>query len=378
MPDYDAIVVGGRAAGASTALLLARAGLSVLVLDRGRLGGDTLSTHALMRGAVLQLTRWGVPSSIVGAATPAIRHVTFHYADGIVPVELGASHGVDALYAPRRTVLDPALVAAAASAGAEFGHCSNVVGVRRDGERVTGVEYRHGSRTEVRTARIVVGADGRRSRIADLVGAGLVAVAANTSAFIYGYWEELEVSGYEWAYGDRAAAGFIPTNDSRTCVFVGADFRRIGRDGPGVVAALTAAASPSMSARLREVAAPARLRTFPGQAGYLRSAWGPGWALVGDAGSWKDPISAHGLTDALRDAELLARALVVHLRDGVPEKDSLGTYQAARNRLALPMLRIADRIATYRWGPDRIRVLLGSLNQCMRDEVGRLAGLDPT
>lgn len=144
------------------------------------------------------------------------------------------------------------------------------------------------------------------------------------------------------------------------------------------MAALAAAASPSVSARLREVAAPARLRTFPGQAGYLRRAWGPGWALVGDAGSWKDPISAHGLTDALRDAELLARALIVHLRDGVPEKDVLGAYQAARDRLTLPMLRIADRIATYRWGPDRIRALLGSLNQCMRDEVDLLAGLDPT
>ena len=112
-PHYDAVIVGARAAGAATAMLLARAGLRVLVVDRSRYGADTLSTHALMRGGVLQLHRWGLLDRVVDAGTPPIRHTTFHYATTSI-ITIKPSHGVDALYAPRRTLLDPVLVDAAA------------------------------------------------------------------------------------------------------------------------------------------------------------------------------------------------------------------------------------------------------------------------
>src|SRR4051812_2868203 len=129
---YDAVIVGARAAGAATALLLARAGLDVLVLDRSRYGDDTLSTHALMRGAVLQLHRWGLLSQIVDAGTPAVRRTTFHVGEERTSVDIGKSHGVDALYAPRRTVLDPVLADAATAAGAEIRYNSTVIALRRD------------------------------------------------------------------------------------------------------------------------------------------------------------------------------------------------------------------------------------------------------
>ena len=115
---HDVVVVGARAAGAATAMLLARAGLDVLVVDRGRYGADTLSTHAILRGGVLQLHRWGLLDEIVAAGTPAIRRTTFHYATDQVSVTVKPSHGIDALYAPRRTVLDPILVDAATAAAA--------------------------------------------------------------------------------------------------------------------------------------------------------------------------------------------------------------------------------------------------------------------
>ena len=115
---HDVVVVGARAAGAATAMLLARAGLDVLVVDRSRYGADTLSTHALMRAGVVQLHRWGLLDEIVAAGTPAVRTTTFTFADEEVRITIKPSHGVDALYAPRRTVLDPILVDAARAAGA--------------------------------------------------------------------------------------------------------------------------------------------------------------------------------------------------------------------------------------------------------------------
>ena len=111
------MVVGARAAGAATALLLARAGLSVVVVDRDKPGADTLSTHALMRGGVVQLQRWGLLDEVIRAGTPAVRETTFHYATESIWVPIKPGCGVDALYAPRRTVLDPILVAAASAAG---------------------------------------------------------------------------------------------------------------------------------------------------------------------------------------------------------------------------------------------------------------------
>ena len=121
-PHYDAVIVGARCAGAATALLLARSGAKVLVVDRQAYGSDTMSTHALMRVAVLQLTRWGLIPVIAAAGTPAIRSTTFHYGSEAIRVAIKSEHGVECLYAPRRTVLDRLLVDAARQAGAEVRH----------------------------------------------------------------------------------------------------------------------------------------------------------------------------------------------------------------------------------------------------------------
>ena len=117
--DHDVIVVGARCVGAATAMLLARAGCDVLVVDRARAGSDTLSTHGLMRGGVLQLHRWGLLDRIKAAGTPPVHQVVFDYPDERVPITIKPSPGVDALYAPRRTVLDPAIADGAREAGAE-------------------------------------------------------------------------------------------------------------------------------------------------------------------------------------------------------------------------------------------------------------------
>ena len=137
---WDVIVVGARVAGAATAMLLARAGLRVLCVDRSRHGSDTLSTHALMRGGVLQLTKWGLLDAVVAAGTPPVRRTVFHYGEEQFAVSIKPAAGTDALYAPRRTVLDALLVDEAVRSGVivEFG--TPVVGLcRAADDRVTGV-----------------------------------------------------------------------------------------------------------------------------------------------------------------------------------------------------------------------------------------------
>lgn len=143
MQTYDVIVVGARAAGAATAMLLARQGLRVLVLERDRYGTDTLSTHALMRGSVLMLSQWGLLGPIVEAGTPPVRQTRFHYGADTMTVTIKPTLGVEALYGPRRTVLDAVLVDAAVAAGAEVRFGVTVTGLLRDAtDRVVGVTGR--------------------------------------------------------------------------------------------------------------------------------------------------------------------------------------------------------------------------------------------
>ncbi|HEY7010022.1 MAG TPA: NAD(P)/FAD-dependent oxidoreductase [Jatrophihabitantaceae bacterium] len=372
---YDVVVVGARAAGAATAYLLARSGLRVLVVDRARYGTDTLSTHALMRAGVLQLSRWGLLDKVIAAGTPPVRGVTFRYGDSVVPVAIKPAYGVNALYAPRRTVLDPILVDAAIAAGAEVRFGVTVVDVRRDRDgAVTGVVGRTRSGLPFRAdARIVVGADGIRSTVAERVGAPVELVGRSGAAATYGYWSGLETDGYEWNFYPGAASGVIPTNDGQACVFVSAPPAVVGRGGLGTLTGLIGASAPDLAARLADALPPRSLRTFTGRPGYLRRSWGPGWALVGDAGYFKDPISAHGLSDALRDAELLARAIVAVVTDGADERAMLGAYQATRDGLSTELFDVVDVIASHRWTEQQIGGLLLRLSAAMNEEVETLA-----
>lgn len=195
--SYDALVVGARCAGAATAMLLARKGWRVLVIDRGSYGADTISTHALMRGGVLQLHRWGVLPRLQEAGTPPVREATFHYGDKRITVAVVPSDGVDALYAPRRTLLDSALVRAAGEAGAAVRYGHTLVGLthRSDG-RVSGgiVLGPDGNATQIE-ADLVIGADGAGSLVAQLAGAETLREARHTTAILYGYFRGLDRTG---------------------------------------------------------------------------------------------------------------------------------------------------------------------------------------
>jgi 2-polyprenyl-6-methoxyphenol hydroxylase-like FAD-dependent oxidoreductase len=375
---WDVVVVGGRAGGASTAMLLARDGLRVLCVERTRSGSDTLSTHALMRAGTLQLTKWGLLESVIGAGTPAVRRTLFHYGAESVSVSIRPAAGVDALYAPRRTVIDRLLVEAARSAGATFRFGCSVVGLDRHaagGATDVVIRERDGS---VRTERagLVIGADGRHSSVAELVGAAHRFGGRSASAFVYGYFQHLPIEGYEWFYGPRVSAGAIPTNDDLSCVFVGAPPARLAglvEDGGTDDALRVVADESALGDRLRLATRVGGLRYVRGMPGHLRQSSGPGWALVGDAGFWKDPLSTHGMTDAFRDAELLARAVLAAPDPGPAQRESLAEYESVRDALALPMLDVTERLASYDWEVTEVRRLLMQLASVMTDELELLA-----
>jgi 2-polyprenyl-6-methoxyphenol hydroxylase-like FAD-dependent oxidoreductase len=380
MNTYDVVVVGGRVAGASTALLLARAGAKVVLVDRGRCGSDTVSTHGLMRAGVLQLLRWGVLPDVIAAGTPPVRDVIFHYADAEpVRVTLRPGAAVDALYAPRRQLIDRLLVDAAAAAGAEVLHETTVTGLLRDAtDRIVGARVlrRRGGTADLH-ASFTVGADGIRSLVAEEAAAPMIRQGMAEGAFIYRYLEGLPAEGYEWAYGAGAAAGLIPTNDA-TCVFVAttpARLRELRRDGSEqAFSAVLAMAAPTFVDRVAAATPASSLRGWAGAPGFLRRCWGPGWALVGDAGYFKDPITTHGMSDAMRDAELLTDALLAVL-SGAPDAAALAAYERVRDSLSSQLFDVTEAVAAFDWDLDRVRLLLREVSSAMADEVDHLQAL---
>lgn len=382
MSTYDVVVVGGRVAGAGTAMLLARSGLRVALLERGSYGSDTLSTHGFMRAGVLQLSRWGILSKIVATGTPPVQRTTFHYPDApSVQISIRESPGVPALFAPRRHLLDRTLVDAAAEAGVDVRHGTAVTGLLhgRDGA-VQGVRVAgSGGRTEHLHSWLTVGADGVRSTVAAATGASVQRSEPAGGAVLFRYHADFPATGYEWAYGPGAAAGLLPTNDGLTCVFVATTrdrMRAARRDGvEQAFHALFATAAPAHVDRLEAASPVGRMYGWTGVPGHLRQPWGPGWALVGDASYFKDPITAHGMTDALRDAELLSSAVVEVASGAADPRSAFDDYQHQRDRLSHHLFAVSHRLAEFDTDLDRVRRLLREASAAMTDEVEHLETL---
>ena len=382
MNRYDVVVVGGRVAGAATALLLARAGMRVALIDRSRPGSDIVSTHGLMRVGVAQLSRWGLLDQITEAGTPPIRSTTFHYPDGrTVVVAIRPSPGVPALYAPRRYLLDWLLVDAAAQAGVEVITQTAITALTSDENgRVTGVRTAGlGGRPVELPSLITVGADGIRSTVVRHVGAPILQQGRSCSAILYRYLNGVPAGGYEWAYRDNAAAGLIPTNNGQTCVFVSTTPQRMRAvrrtDVEHAFTTLLGQAAPALVDRVAASQPAGPIHGWGGTPGYVRQSWGPGWALVGDAGYYKDPITTHGMTDALRDAELLAHAITETTIAGSTEAIAFARYQQTRDRLSSDLFAATEDVAAYNWTPDTIEPLLRRVSAAMTDEVTHLQTL---
>jgi 2-polyprenyl-6-methoxyphenol hydroxylase-like FAD-dependent oxidoreductase len=360
---YDAIVVGARCAGAPTAMLLARKGYRVLLVDRATFPSDTISTHVVHPRGVAALARWGILDRLVASGCPPIHTYAFDFGPFAIAGSPGSS-GAPVAYCPRRTILDALLVAAAADAGAEIQEGFTVDELVLDGGRVSGIRGRsRAGASVVERARIVIGADGRHSRVASAVGAEEYHVRPPIQGGYYTYWSNLPVDGrFEIYVRPRLGFAAVPTHDGLTLVVAGwphADFEANKRDFErSYLAALES--EPSFAERLRGARREARLAgaSVPN---FFRKPYGPGWALVGDAGYDKDPITAQGIADAFRDAELCVSALDDVFSRGRPFDAAMAAYQRARDDDALPVYELTCQLAALEPPPPPMQELLATI-----------------
>lgn len=360
---YDAIVVGARCAGSPTAMLLARKGFRVLMLDKATFPSDTISTHLIHPPGVAALERWGLLDQVMATGCPPIDTYVFDFG----PLTISGSPGTaEARFAcaPRRTVLDKILLDAAAAAGVEVREGFNVTDVIHEDGLVAGIRGhgRNGGEVTER-ARVVIGADGLHSRVARSVAAEQYHVKPRLLTAYYTYWRGLPMNGRFETYA-RPARGFAawPTNDDLTLLIVGwpfAEHDAVRKDVEGNYLR-TLDTAPAFAERVREAR---READFTGMAvpNFFRKPFGAGWALVGDAGYNKDFITAQGITDAFRDAELCAGALEQSFRAGRPPEIALSDYQAARDAQALAMYEFTTGLATLEPPPPDLQRLLKAL-----------------
>lgn len=375
----DVVVVGARCAGASTAMLLAAAGHDVLVVDRAEFPSDTLSTHAIARTGVVQLHRWGLLDEVVESGAPEIRDVVFHVGDSSVTRTIKDRHGVDHLVAPRRHVLDPILQNAAREAGATIRTGVTIDGVhRRDDGRVTGVYGRADDGRPISIdAHLVVGADGLRSRVARSVGAPMSEVRPSNGATHYTYFAG-DWNAMEYYLGEGAFAGIFPTHGGEACIWVCApgdwalERRRRHASPNNAFDAMVADAAPHLAERLANCVRTSTTRGMMRTPNHLRHPVGAGWALLGDAGYHRDAITGHGISDAFRDAELLATAIDDALRGRTDEAAALAAYHRERDLMLREVFEITCELSLFP-PPDRFAELQRQLSAAIDTQSAALA-----
>ena len=362
---YDAIVVGARCAGSPTAMLLARSGHRVLVVDRATFPSDTTSTHLIHPPGVAALERWGLLDPVLATGSPPIDTYSFDFG----PFTLTGSPGTDespVAYAPRRTVLDKLLVDAASEAGAEVRERFTVESLVMDDGRVVGVRgHSKGGKTVTEHAQVVIGADGRYSLVADAVGAEEYNETQRLQVSYYAYWSGLPMNGrFETVIRPGLGFGAWPTNDDLTLVIAGRpinEFDAVRRDVEGSYLE-TLAIAPEFADRVRAATREGRL-VGTAVRGFFRKPFGPGWALVGDAGYNKDFITAQGIHDAFRDAELSAAALDETFSGARSFEEAMGDYQARRDGQVFPMYEFTADLATLAPPPPEKQQLFSAVSR---------------
>jgi 2-polyprenyl-6-methoxyphenol hydroxylase-like FAD-dependent oxidoreductase len=354
-----------------------------LLLDKAGFPSDTLSLHYIHQPGVARLKRWGLLDKVAASNCPPVLRLVVDLGPFALAGSAPPADGVAEGYAPRRTILDSILVEAAAAAGVEVRQHFSVQDLVMEGDRVVGVRGRStGGGLISEQAKIVIGADGMRS----LVARGVHAASYNTrpafTVAYYSYWSGVPVQGVElYPRPDRMIVA-VPTNDGQTVVIVywpNAAFQEVRTDIEGhFLKALDFA--PGLAERIRNGK---RTEPFRGTAdlpNFYRKPYGPGWALVGDAGYHKDPITAYGITDAFRDADLLAEAIDEGLSGRRPVVESLEKYELRRNEESMPFYELTCGFATLQAPPLEVQQLFGALRhnqEQINQYLGTIAGTVP-
>jgi flavin-dependent dehydrogenase len=310
-------------------MLLARRGFDVLLVDRARFPSDIPHGHFIHRHGPRRLKDWGLLDRVLETGCPPVTKFTTDFGDFPMTGRNLEVDGIPMGLGPRRAALDKVLVDAAVEAGAEFreGYAVQEY-VTADG-RIAGT---NGDR-----ARIVIGADGRNSALAKHVGAPVTHARPAVSVWYFSYWSGVAERGIGVHVRNRTAVFAFPTNDGLFAVFIAWPLAELARVKADIEAAMLAVIDdvPGLGERVRAGERVERLFGATQLPNFIRKAYGPGWALTGDAGVHKDPFLALGVCDAFRDAELLADALAEGLGGEVPLDDALAVYERRRDAATL-------------------------------------------
>lgn len=363
-------------------MLLARAGYRTLVVDRATFPSDTMSTHLIHPTGVAALKRWGLLEQLHASGCPPVGRYAFDFGPFTIAGSPRPVEGVQVAYAPRRTVLDQLLVDAAGAAGAEIREGFTVEELLFEDGRVVGVRghAQHGKSVTER-ARVVIGADGRFSNVARAVGAPAYLHTPALMVASYTYWSDLPTHAYEVFIRPGRGWGVFPTHANQTLVVVGWPYREFAAHRHHIEASYLESLelAPAFAERIRGARREARFVSTAVD-GYFRTPYGPGWALVGDAGYDKDPITGMGISDAFRDAELCASGLDAWFRGVAPYATAMADYQRTRDEQSLPMFDLTCMFARLEPPPPAMQQRLASAhgNQRAMDAfVSMMAGTLP-
>jgi flavin-dependent dehydrogenase len=383
--SYDAIIVGARCAGSPTAMLLAQSGYRVLLVDKATFPSDTMSTHFVHSPGVSALARWGILERLEATNCPSVTRYSFDFGPITISGTPRPANGAAKAYGPRRIVLDALLVEAAAAAGAELREAFTVEEILVDDGRVTGIRgHAKGGTTVTERARVVVGADGKHSLVAKAVRPERYNEVPPLAPAYYTYWSGLPTDTFETyirAEDDRGW-GVLPTHDDLTCVVMGwprSQFEANRADVEGNYMKSFELA-PEFAERMRGAKREARFVGIRDLPGFFRKPYGPGWALVGDAGYHKHPITAFGISDAFRDAEAAAAALDDAFAGRRQYDEAMAGYQRARDEQSQPIYELTCEFAKIEPPPPEMQQLLGAVHgnqEAMDGFVSVMAGTLP-
>jgi flavin-dependent dehydrogenase len=342
----DVVIVGSRLAGAAAAAHLARAGRRVVVLDRSHFPSNQLSTHLLFPSGIHELQRMGALDGILAKDPVKSPWLSLQIEDTELTERWRPSGPIDYSMCVPRTIQDIELVRAARAAGAEVRERHRFLRVLWRGGRACGVRYAgpDGEEREI-YADLVIGADGRRSSVAAEVGSfrpyrssrngrGLVfrygqdpLVGTRAGETIYQFWEG-DSLGFLFPSAPRGKALML---------FMGAaeEATRAKSDPEGYWADKMAQ-HPRMAARAEGMTDLTPLASTGATSAYFRASSGPGWALLGDAGHFKDPVIGQGQRDAMWSGRVLAETVSPLLDDAAELDRALRQWEQRRDRECLP------------------------------------------
>lgn len=361
---YDAIVVGARCAGSPTALLLARKGYKVLLVDRMVFPSDmAFSNHFVHQAGAACMKRWGLLDRLAATGCPPITEDYFDYGDFSLTGPVPPADGVNTAFAPRRIVLDPLLATAAAESGVELRDGFSVQELVWDKDRVAGIRGRHKGGIVMEKARIVIGADGMFSAVAKAVQAPQYRSSPPLEGSWYAYWSGVPMRGWHlWLRPHRVIFSYN-TNHGLTLIGVAFPARELTEVRKNIEQHHRATVEQYAPELMERMCNGKRESHFVGGAipYHVRRPYGPGWALVGDAGYQKDPCTASGITDAFRSAEWLAEAIDAGFSGRQPLEQSLAAYEEKRNSSEMPYFELTTQLAALEPPPAEVAQLLFAL-----------------